>query len=263
MALAQHSNLEERFRQQYLNAGEFVIPFIEEAISIKPGMKVLEIGAAEGGVLKPFVERGCWVMGVDLSPSRIETAKRFLAEEVNEGKAHFIAQNVYDDDFEKKWSGHFELIILKDTIEHIPDQERFIPYIKRFLKPGGAIFFGFPPWRMPFGGHQQICSSKRLSKLPWFHLFPKGIYKSILNAAKEPEGTVNELLDIKFTRISIARFERIARKSDLTIAAKTLFLINPIYRFKFGLKPRKQFALLGAIPWFKDFVTTCAWYVVK
>lgn len=263
MALAQHSSFTERFRQQYLNAQDYVIPFIEETFPLKEGMKVLEIGAAEGGVLKPFVERGCWVMGVDLSPSRIETAKEFLAEEVAAEKAHFIAQNVYDESFQQDWDGHFDLVILKDTIEHIPDQEQFIPYIKRFLKPGGAIFFGFPPWRMPFGGHQQTCRSKRLSKLPWFHLLPVGAYKSVLESANEPEGVINELLDIKSTRISLGRFERIVRQSGLHISAKTLFLINPIYRFKFNLKPRKQFALLGAIPWFRDFVTTCGWYMVK
>ena len=52
-------------------------------------------------------------------------------------------------------SRQFDLILLKDVIEHIPDQERVIPYLKEFLKPGGRVFFGFPPWYMPHGGHQQ------------------------------------------------------------------------------------------------------------
>lgn len=263
MALAQHSNLEVRFQQQVENARNYVLPFIEEAFPVKEGMDVLEIGAAEGGVLIPFVERGCTVTGVDLSPNRIETAKKFLADEVAAGKASFIAQNVYDDSFQEKWTGYFDLIILKDTIEHIPDQEQFIPFIKRFLKPGGVIFFGFPPWRMPFGGHQQICSSKRLGKLPWFHLLPKGMYKSILKSANEPEYTIDELMDIKATGISLGRFERIVRRSSMMVKHRRLFLVNPIYKYKFGWKPRVQFAVLGAIPWLRDWFTTCGWYVVE
>ena len=42
-------------------------------------------------MLKPFVERGCWVMGVDLAETRIETAKKMMAEEVSLGKAAFQA----------------------------------------------------------------------------------------------------------------------------------------------------------------------------
>ncbi len=262
MALKQHTSLEERFRQQYLNAQDYLLPFIEKSIAIQPGMKVLEIGAAEGGVLKPFVERGCWCLGVDLHPARIETAKRMMADQVAAGQADFVAQNVYDEAFDEKWSGQFDIILLKDTIEHIPDQERFIPYIKRFLVPGGKIFFGFPPWRMPFGGHQQICKSKWLGKLPWYHLLPLGLYKAILKAGKEPDWVIQELSDIKATRISIGRFERIVKRSDLVVDDRRLFLFNPIYRFKFGLKPRKQFGLIAAIPFFRDFVTTAGWYMI-
>ena len=263
MALKQHLSLDERFRQQHLNAQDYLLPFLEKKMTIRPGMKILEIGTAEGGVLKPFVTRGCWCLGVDLAPKRIEIAKQMLEEEVASGKIDFIAQNVYDEAFEQKWTGQFDLIILKDTIEHIPDQEKFIPYIKRFLVPTGHIFFGFPPWRMPFGGHQQICRSKILGKLPWFHLLPLPLYKVIIGMANEPDRVVEELIDIKATRISLARFERIIKQSDLSISLRTLFLFNPIYRFKFGLKPREQFPLLAAIPYFKDFVTTAGWYLVN
>lgn len=262
MSLKQHTSREERFRQQYLNSQDYLIPFIEEAMPVLPGMKIMEIGAAEGGVLKAFTDRNCWTFGVDLNPKRIEVAQEMMAEEVAAGKADFLAVNVYDEAFGKEWAGKFDLILLKDTIEHIPEQEKFIPYIKKFLKPDGKIFFGFPPWRMPFGGHQQICRNKWLSKLPYYHLLPKGLYKAILKAGKEPEKVVTELLEIKDTGISLARFERIVKASELQIVNKRLYLFNPIYRFKFNLKPREQYKLLGAIPYFRDFVTTAGWYLV-
>ena len=262
MSLKQHTSREERFRQQYLNSQDYLIPFIEEAMPVLPDMKIMEIGAAEGGVLKAFTDRNVWVFGVDLSPHRIEIAKEMMAEEVTAKKADFLAVNVYDEDFGAEWAGKFDLILLKDTIEHIPEQEKFIPYIKKFLKPDGKIFFGFPPWRMPFGGHQQICRNKWLSKIPYYHLLPKGIYKAMLKAGKEPEGRITELLEIKDTGISLARFERIVKQSDLQIVNKRLYLFNPIYRFKFNLKPREQYKLLGSIPYFRDFFTTAGWYLV-
>lgn len=263
MALAQHSSVRVRFNQQVENSRTYLIPFIESALPLREGMEVMEIGCGEGGVLQPFGERGINCLGVDLSESRIENAKSFFAGTPLESKVNFLAQNVYDEDFLEKHAGKFDLIMLKDTIEHIPNQESFIPYLKNFLTPSGKIFFGFPPWRMPFGGHQQVCHSKVLGYLPWIHLLPRFLYTGILNGFGESKGTVKELLEIKDTGISIRRFEKIIRNSGLEIEAKTLFLFNPIYRYKFGLTPRKQFPILANIPYFKDFVTTAGWYLVS
>ncbi|MEM7660215.1 MAG: methyltransferase domain-containing protein [Bacteroidota bacterium] len=263
MALAQHLSQEVRFQQQVDNAREYLIPFIEQGLPIEAGTRVMEIGCGEGGVLRPFVEKGAYCLGVDLSESRIETAKALMAAEVSAGKASFLAQNVYEESFRAAHQANYDLIMLKDTIEHIPEQEKFIPYLRQFLKPGGTIFFGFPPWRMPFGGHQQICRNKWASKLPWFHLLPRGMYASVLRAFGESTRIVEDLLEIKDTGISTARFERIIRKESFEIVARTHFLFNPIYRYKFGLKPRKQAALITAIPHFRDVVTTAGWYLVQ
>ena len=65
MALIQHSSLPVRFQQQIDNAQTYLIPFIEEAIPEKEGLRVMEIGCGEGGVLKQFMERGSQVLGVD------------------------------------------------------------------------------------------------------------------------------------------------------------------------------------------------------
>ena len=262
MALKQHRSVDERFRQQVLNAREYLLPFVEEAVPIREGMTVLEIGAGEGGVLQPFVERGCRCVGVDLSEPRIAVAREQMAEAVAAGSVRFLAIDVYETAFQEEFDGHFDLILLKDTIEHIPDQERFIPYILRFLKPGGHVFFGFPPWRMPYGGHQQTARS-RLAYVPYVHLLPRTAYARLLRTAGETEGNVDALLEIKDTGISLRRFERILRTTGLRVDHRRFFLFNPIYRFKFGLRPREQFGLLAALPVVRDFVTTAAWYVVS
>lgn len=262
MALKQHLDDKVRFDQQVDNSLSYVLPFIEKTKPLTADTTVFEVGTAEGGVLLPFIERGCKCVGVDLADVRIELAKTFLAKEVAERKVEFLCQNIYDESFLSRFKGAFDIIILKDVIEHVPEQQQFITYLKNFLRPGGQIFFGFPPWYMPFGGHQQVCRTKWASVLPWYHILPRFMYRGILKMAGEHELVIKELMEIKDTQITIERFERIVKNSGLKVLQKQHYLINPIYKYKFGLTPRKQFAPLSWIPYFRDFVTTCVYYTV-
>jgi SAM-dependent methyltransferase len=254
-----HADRKRYFEIQAINAARYVIPFIEEKFPISPGMRVLEIGCGEGGVLKAFTDRGCYGVGVELDAPRIVHAKEYMAGELAAGKVQFISKDIYQTDPATELGGFFDIIVLKDVIEHIHDQPKLIGWMKGFLKPGGVIFFGFPPWQMPFGGHQQICRNKWLSRLPYYHLLPRFMYRGLLKWKKEP---VDELLEIRDTRISIERFERICKNKGYRIAHTTHYLLNPIYEYKFGWKPRKQSKLVKAIPYVRDFLTTCVYYLV-
>lgn len=262
MALKQHKDHHVRFMQQVENAAGYVLPFIRQTKSIQSGTRVLEIGCGEGGVLLPFVQAGCHCVGVDLSQARIDLASELLREQVAAGTVRLMCRNVYEDAFLQEFCGYFDLIILKDVIEHVPEQEKFIPYLKNLLKPDGQVYFGFPPWYMPFGGHQQVCRNKVASVLPYYHLLPAGLYKWLLQQFGESPEAVTELMEIKETGISIERFERIIRQSGLAILQSRHYLINPIYRYKFGLQPRKQLAFITAIPVIRNFLTTCVYYTI-
>lgn len=254
-----HKDRKRYFEIQVLNAVEYVIPFIEEKFSIQPGMRVLEIGCGEGGVLKAFINKGCEGVGVELDEPRIENANRFMPEDVATGKIRFISKDIYKIDIERDLAGLFDIIVLKDVIEHIHDQAKLIGWMKVFLKQGGIIFFGFPPWRMPFGGHQQICHSK-LGKMPYIHLLPRSMYRWLLKKKKEPLET---LMEIRDTGISIDRFEKICKKEGYRTLHKRHYFLNPIYKWKFGWKPRRQSMIIKAIPFVRDFFTTCVYYIIK
>ena len=75
--------------------------------------------------------------------------------------------------------------------------------------------------------------------------------------------TVEELLEIKSTGISIERFEKCLRLNKLAIVAKRPYLFNPIYFYKFGVKPRVQNTLVSTIPVLRNFVTSAMYYLVK
>lgn len=263
MAFEFHQDKDRYFAMQHENAASYLIPFIQEKVSVQPKHHVLEVGCAEGGVLKAFLDLGCTGVGVELLSQRLELAKKYLANELAAGSVELIARNIYDINPQKDFKQLFDFIVLKDVIEHIPDQERLLTKLRTLLRPQGCIFFGFPPWQMPFGGHQQICRHRLLAKLPYYHLLPATIYKSILKAGGEQEHTIRELLEIKDTGLSIGQFEKIAKATNFNILGKQLYLINPIYRYKFGLNERKQIKFLGDVPYLRNFVTTCAYYLLR
>ena len=254
-----HQDKRKYFEINIANVEKYILPFIEEKIAINPGMRVLEIGCGEGGVLKAFLDRGMVGVGVELDEVRLKDARNWLATEIEEGKVKFISKNIYDTDVVKDLGGRFDIIVLKDVIEHIYDQPKLMAYMQSFLNEKGVIFFGFPPWQMPLGGHQQILKNKWLSKLPYYHLLPMPIYKKILKMAKE---NVQEMVEIKETGISIEQFEKITKETGYEVINKKHYLINPIYKYKFGWKHKEQFRLVKNMKWVRNFFTTCVYYLI-
>ena len=256
-----HLNRKQYHLEQGLTTKKYVIPYIQEVLPINDNLRVLEIGCGEGGNLSPFIEMGCEVVGVDINEGQIKNAKTFIDEHGSNAKVSFLNENIYDLDVDA--IGLFDLVMLRDVIEHIPDQNKFLQHLKSFLKPKAVIFFGFPPWCMPFGGHQQVCRSSFLSKLPYFHLLPNSLYVLLLKSFGESQGTIDSLLEIKETRISINRFNRIVSSNGYQFRKKTMYFINPNYEIKFGLKPRKQNKIIESIPFFRDFATTCYYSLIE
>lgn len=254
-----HTDKQRYFQMQADNARQYVVPFVEQYKPITAGMRVLEIGCAEAGVLKAFIEKGCVAVGVELEESRLVLAREFMKDELQKGVISFVSKDIYKVDIDKELHGKFDIIVLKDVIEHIHDQKKLIAWMKSFLKENGVIFFGFPPWQMPFGGHQQLMSKKWMSAMPYYHLLPMGLYKWILKQGKQD---VAAFAEIKETGISIERFERTANETGYKIVNKLHYLINPIYTYKFGWKPKKQLGLISSIPWVRNFFTTCVYYLI-
>jgi SAM-dependent methyltransferase len=256
-----HKNREIYFEHQRETTANYIIPFIGDFLKFKEGLQVLEIGCAEGGVLKAFIDKGCFATGVDLSGNRLNIARELMRTELEENQLTLINKDIFEDEFKARFKNQFDLIILKDVIEHINDQRGLISYLHTFLKKDGLIFFSFPPWHMPFGGHQQTCQHKLMAKLPYFHLTPKPLYRLILKSFGENENRINELLRLKRIGMTIERFEKILRKTNYNIIRKEHFLFNPIYKYKFKIKPKKQYRLISKLPFLRNFLTTAVYYL--
>lgn len=253
----------QKNRTQYFNelahtSEKYFLPYISTFKDIKEGLSILEIGCGDGGNLLPFALRGCKTFGVDLSPSRIAVAKQQFGKAGVEGT--FIASDIFKI---TELHQQFDLIICHDVLEHIPDKRLFMHNIRRYTAGDGIVFMSFPAWQMPFGGHQQICRSKVLSHLPWFHLLPGSIYSAVLRAGGERPDIISELIYIKRTRCSIEKFEKLVSEEKFHILNRRFYFINPHYETKFGLKPRRLWPFIGHIPWARNFFTTSSFYIIR
>jgi ubiquinone/menaquinone biosynthesis C-methylase UbiE len=258
MPLSFHNDTDRYFNIQHEDAKSSIIPFIKRSKNIE-GKRVAELGCGEAGILKAFEEVGCKCYGLDLDENKISYAKEKYEKSEKVSVEVGNALNL-----KNKFNGKskFDIVILKDTIEHIKDKVGLLGAAKSILKEDGAIFIGFPPWQMPYGGHQQITESK-LGKIPFYHLLPDNIYKSYLEKIGEKNEKIEHLMEISKTGLSISKFEDITKESGLIISDKKYYIINPIYEYKFGLHPVEQFSFLYNVPWVRNFLTTTAFYLLE
>lgn len=253
-----HLDRQRYFTELAKTSKEYYISYISRFVPID-GKKILEVGCGEGGNLFPFTEIGCEVTGIDRSKDRISQANvLFNPLKVN---ARFLCIDFFDmkcvDGKDK-----YDIVLVHDVIEHITQKDMFLNHMKQFVAKGGVIFWGFPAWQMPFGGHQQICRSKICSALPFIHLLSEVVYRYVLKLFRESESCINELMDIKKCGVSIEKFEKLMTTNNYTIIDRCLWFINPHYKQKFNLKPRKL-QVLSHIKYLRNFFTTSCFYITR
>lgn len=253
-----HQDRFRYFNELAATSREYFIPYINSHFPIMAGTQVLEIGCGEGGNLLPFARKGCRVTGVDIAKTRINQAEEFFREAKAEGK--FIASDIF---LLKDLEGVFDVIICHDVFEHIAAKQKLLEQLHHYLKPGGVIFFSFPAWQMPFGGHQQICRNHLTSHLPFIHLLPTYFYRKLLQASGEDSSCIAELMSIKETGVTIEQFEHLTQITNWEIENRLLYFINPHYQVKFRLTPRKLWQPLTHLPILRNFLCTSCFYLLR
>ncbi len=262
MAYDFHNDEDKYFEIQRLGAEQSIIPYLKKHAGLKKGTRVLEIGSHFGGNLRPFLKEGCHCTGVEIVKSSADQAKINFASEIEDGTVNIVHSDIYDVTVEDL-GGAFDLIFLKDSIEHIPNQEKIIAHLNQYLTREGFVFFAFPPWQMPFGGHQQGADSKLLSHWPWIHLLPRKMYSNVIRKFGETEKFHDYLMSCEATGITVERFEKAVKQSNLKRVHKESYLFAPIYKFKFGLPIVKWPRWIAAIPFVRNLYITSVYYLLK
>jgi 2-polyprenyl-3-methyl-5-hydroxy-6-metoxy-1,4-benzoquinol methylase len=198
--------------------------------------RILEIGCAEAGLLKFYHKKGAVCSGIELSDIRYNNALLLdKKKEIDLFQADICDPNSYSKHIKKK----FDMIIMRDVIEHIDNKKIALANIFEILKPGGKLFMSFPPKYCAYSGHQQTIPNF-LGKLPFIYMFPDVIYKKYLKLISCPEKMIEYLILTKRTRVSIRKMQEIVKSLGFNILNHSKWFSRPAYAFRFNFPKIKN-----------------------
>jgi len=236
---------EKHFFEQQKHTENYLIPYFDRHISGWRNFRILEVGCAEAGFIHVLSRLGVTVTGIDLMSNRIELAKKMNPDlDVQTG-------DITDTGISERFVDGFDLIVMRDVIEHIADREAVFSNIQTLLNPYGYLYLTFPPRFSPFGGHHQNGKSF-LRYLPYLQLLPAWKIRWLGRIFHEREIVVENTIENYQIGLSIHNFIKFLREFRFKPDLFECFIIRPVYRARFGW-PLIRFPNL---PWFREFLAT-------
>lgn len=119
--------------------GVEAVEALADAAGVLPGRHVLDVCSGMGGPARWLAQRhGCRVTGLDLTPSRVEGARRLTQWVRLDHLVDFVPGDATAMPFA---AGSFDIVIGQEAWCHVPDKDALIAECARVLRPGGAIAF--------------------------------------------------------------------------------------------------------------------------
>lgn len=222
----------------------------------------MEVGCGDGGCAAAFERAGGKVIMMDIDPRLIAIANRLNAQEGIRAPA-FVG-DVFDDTADFYRAGPFDLVVLRDVVEHLASAADALQIIGRHLSEGGRLYVVFPPYYSPYGAHQQILPRKRLgplpyNKLPWVQLLPERWFRALARGDSPQNAEVERLRGI---RLTIGKFERAVKESGFEVERRKLYLSRPTFALRYGF-PVLGAPLIGRVPILRELFVTAAYYLLR
>lgn len=108
---------------------------------LKPGARILDIGAGAGAYRLYFARKGYDVCALELADSNIEAFRRKISPD---DKIELVQGNAVD--LSRYEDGSFDAVLVFGPLYHLhdpEDQQKCIAEAKRVCKPDGKLFFAF------------------------------------------------------------------------------------------------------------------------
>lgn len=202
-----HSNHETAFEVALGSTARFFARLPELSLD---GRTVLDYGCGIGATPIWLVEHGA-ARAVGIDTQSVETAKAKLERDFPHLRECVSFRQLgpsYDVGEER-----FDLVLSKDTFEHVDDPDAYVAAMEQYLKPGGEIAIGFGPlWKSPWGGHIEF-----MTRLPWAHLlFPERVILAERRRFR-PDENPSRFEEIRggLNRMTLARFLETMERSGL------------------------------------------------
>ena len=235
---------EKHFYEQKQYTNDYLLPYFLKHVPEFHKKKILEVGCAEGGLLESLQLIGMDVCGIELSPERAKMANH------KDNSLKVMVGDITDTELPAKLNEKFDMIIMREVIEHVHDKNSAFENLDKLLNDNGYLFISFPPKRSPFAGHQQIGKSF-LKVIPFLHTLPTMLLKSIDGLLGESPGYIDEIKLHYSTGCTISNFEMYCTLKNFITIKKDFYLFRPIYAQRFGVPTIK----LPNIPLVREYIT--------
>jgi len=219
---------EKHFFEQQKFTRSYLIPSLNDLIPDFNKSKILEVGCGEAGFLDVIAELGIDAVGLELEADRVETARQknpHLNIQVGDITNQKIATSL---------GKNYDLIIMRDVIEHIPDRQATFANIRNLLREDGYLYITFPPRFSGFAGHQQ--NGKTLLRyIPYLHLLPEFLLRFLQKIFQERPEVIQAVIQNYKIGLTIASFNKYFLQNGFRLVQRNLYLSRPIYKIRFGV----------------------------
>lgn len=119
------------------------------------GKRVLDLGCGLGGRAVWLGKQGAQeVVGIDINAEEVEEANKLRAELYPEVRNVVFAACKEDEQLTSL--GEFDFVVSVDSMEHVVSPLKVVRLARRYLKPGGKMYFTTIGWYHHDGAHMGI-----------------------------------------------------------------------------------------------------------
>jgi SAM-dependent methyltransferase len=106
------------------------------AVGIRPGMDVIDLCSGDGWFTLQIARRAAHVVGIDIDPALLETARHRLSES-RVRNCDFVTGDAYD--ITKLWPHPVDFVFLANAFHGVLDKPRLARAVTAALKPKGRF----------------------------------------------------------------------------------------------------------------------------
>lgn len=216
---------------------------------IAPGDLVLDVGCGRAEYLRTLFTYSPNIVGIETATDKLEDCFRSHPE---------LRDRVLDVSAESMPfpTEHFDVVIVNEVLEHIPDQDAALREIHRVLKPGGKFLLFCPNRLFPFETHGMVIRGAMRMWIPALHYLPgsvRHIFKIELVARNYWPNEVSKLLDQYGFHVQQQVF---VQQTFENISGAQPWLVRTV-------RPVLQQAvrMLGTFPMLQAFVSASSFFV--